>query len=181
MQYRQNLILRNGKACTLRNLVADDAEEMFACFQLTHGQTENLTTYPDENSYDESRERAYIEEKEKSADEIEICALMDGHIVGSAGIEAVRRAEKTRHRATYGISIDQAYWGMGIGRALTKACIACARQAGYAQLELEVVASNEAALALYRSEGFVEFGRNPKGFRARQQGWQEVVLMRLEL
>jgi hypothetical protein len=29
--------------------------------------------------------------------------------------------------------------------------------------------------------GFVEYGRNPKGFRSRTTGWQELVLMRLEL
>ena len=85
------------------------------------------------------------------------------------------------HRATFGIGIDQAYWGLGIGRALTEACIECARRAGYAQLELEAVAENRNALALYKSAGFVEYGRNPKGFRSRFSGWQELVLMRLEL
>ena len=64
---------------------------------------------------------------------------------------------------------------------MTEACIACARAAGYVQLELEAVAENERALALYRSLGFVEYGRNPKGFRSRLSGWQELVLMRLEL
>ena len=49
------------------------------------------------------------------------------------------------------------------------------------QLELEVVAENRAAIALYESVGFVEYGRNPKGFRSRFIGWQEVVLMRLDM
>ena len=53
--------------------------------------------------------------------------------------------------------------------------------AGYAQLELEVTAENKRAIELYKSEGFVEFGRNPKGFRSRESGWQELVLMRREL
>ena len=52
---------------------------------------------------------------------------------------------------------------------------------GYVQLELEAVAENEHALALYRSVGFVEYGRNPKGFRSRKTGWQKLVLMQLEL
>ena len=77
--------------------------------------------------------------------------------------------------------MDKAYWGLGVGRALTKACIECAKRAEYAQLELEVVAENRSAIALYESVGFVEYGRNPKGFRSRLTGWQEVVLMRLEL
>ena len=77
--------------------------------------------------------------------------------------------------------MDKAYWGLGIGRAMTEACIECAKTAGYVQLELEAVAENEHALALYRSVGFAEYGRNPKGFRSRISGWQAVVLMRLEL
>ena len=77
--------------------------------------------------------------------------------------------------------MDKAHWGLGIGRALTEGCIECARTAGYVQLELEAVAENESALALYRSVGFQEYGRNPKGFRFRLTGWQELVLMRLEL
>ena len=64
---------------------------------------------------------------------------------------------------------------------MTVACIECAKEAGYAQLELEVVAENRSALALYKSVGFVEYGRNPKGFRSRLTGWQELILMRLEL
>ena len=63
----------------------------------------------------------------------------------------------------------------------TEACIACARDAGYTQLELDVVADNAAALALYQSLGFTEYGRNPKGFRSRSGAWQALVLMRLEL
>lgn len=29
--------------------------------------------------------------------------------------------------------------------------------------------------------GFVEFGRNPRGIISRYRGWQELILMRLEL
>jgi len=44
-----------------------------------------------------------------------------------------------------------------------------------------VVADNRNAIALYESEGFVEYGRNPRGFLSRYAGWQELILMRLEL
>ena len=71
--------------------------------------------------------------------------------------------------------------GLGLGRALTEACIQCAKEAGYEQLELTVVAENERAIALYRKAGFVEFGRNPRGFRSRTSGYQEIVHMLLAL
>ena len=126
-------------------------------------------------------EARYLQERFESDNEIEILAEVDGRVVGTAGIGCVGSKEKLRHRAEFGIGVERAYWGLGLGRALTEACIECAKRAGYAQLELDVVAENERAIALYQSEGFVEYGRNPRGFRSRQTGWQELVLMRLEL
>ena len=76
---------------------------------------------------------------------------------------------------------EKAYWRLGIGRELTLACIECAKKAGYSQVELDVVADNSRAVSLYESVGFREYGRNPRGFRSRVSGWQELVLMRLEL
>lgn len=70
---------------------------------------------------------------------------------------------------------------MGIGSALTKACIDCAKSAGYKQLELEVVAENFNAIAMYKKLRFEEYGRNPRGFCSRYTGWQELILMRLSL
>ena len=45
----------------------------------------------------------------------------------------------------------------------------------YAQLELNVVAGNERAISMYRDMGFVEFGRNPRGFNSRESGFQELI------
>ena len=86
-----------------------------------------------------------------------------------------------KHRAGFGISVDKAFWGLGIGRELMRACIGCAKSAGNARFELDVVAENERAAAFYLSGGFAEYGRNPRGFRSRLTGWQELMLMRLEL
>lgn len=51
----------------------------------------------------------------------------------------------------------------------------------FTQLELSVVAENVGALSMYRKSGFVEYGRNPKGFCSRYTGFQELIYMRLEL
>ena len=88
---------------------------------------------------------------------------------------------KVGHRARFGISVLQEYWGMGIGRVLMETCIGCALRAGYTQLELEVVADNQRAVSLYRCAGFEEYGRNPRGYRSASSGYQELVHMRLEL
>ena len=181
MKYRKTVTLKDGRECCLRNGTEQDGAALLDIFTLTHTQTDYLLSYPDENTGTAEAEGQFLKAKTESVNEIELLAEIGGKVVGSAGIECVGAKEKVRHRAAFGIGLDKAYWGLGIGRALTRACIECARNAGYAQLELEVVAENQAALALYRSEGFTEYGRNPRGFRSRLTGWQELVLMRLEL
>ena len=181
MTYDQTITLKNGKTARLRNGVAADGAAVFENFNLTHAETDYLLSYPDEVTMTALQEAQFLREKTDSENEIELLAEVEGRIVGAAGIAARGKKEKIRHRADFGISIDQAYWGLGIGRALTRACIELARQAGYSQLELEAVADNAHALALYENEGFREYGRNPRGFRSRYTGWQELVYMRLEL
>ena len=181
MEYRETIILKDGRSCVLRNGTAADAQEVLNNFIRNHAQTDFLLTYPDEVTFTVEQEEKYLQTKADSPNAVELVAEVDGKIVGQAGIEAQGTADKMKHRASFGISIDRDYWGLGMGRALTRACIALAKQAGYKQLELQAVAENEHALALYKSEGFVEYGRNPRGFRSRQTGWQELVLMRMEL
>lgn len=181
MKYFKKLVLKNNKECLLRNAVASDAQQVYDIFNLTHSQTDFLLSYTDENSFDVEQERLFLIDKENSVNEIEICAIVDGRIVGTAGIEAIGKKDKVKHRAEFGISIEKNFWGMGIGRALTMSCIECAKTAGYVQLELDVVSENYRAISLYKSVGFSEYGRNPKGFFSRYAGWQEIVLMRIEL
>ena len=181
MKYDETVFLKDGRACRLRNGTEQDGVSALANYVLTHEQTDYLLTYPDENVMTAERESQFLKEKAESADEIELLAEDEGVVVGLAGVSRVGNAAKVRRRAEFGISIVRTYWRQGIGRALTRACVASARRAGYAQLELAVVAENSAAIALYRSEGFVEYGRNPRGFYSRYSGWQELVLMRLEL
>lgn len=181
MKYSQKIILKNGKEAILRGADAADGQAVYEIFNLTHEETDYLLSYPDENSFTPEQEADFLQKKTDSENEIEIIAVVDGKVVGTAGIEAVGGKYKVRHRADFGISVLKEYWGLGLGKALTAACIKCARDAGYTQLELNAVADNDRALALYRQAGFVEFGRNPLGFNSRQSGYQELVYMRLEL
>ncbi len=181
MIYNKTVLLKDGRTCVIRNGEERDAEGVLANFIATHGQTEFLSTYPDETTFTVEYEEAYLKRKKEAERDATLVAEVDGVITGTAGIDLISRSDKVKHRAHFGISIDKDWWGIGIGRALTEACIECARAAGYLQMELGVIADNERAISLYRSAGFTEYGRNPKGFRTRDGRWQEDILMRLEL
>ena len=181
MKYTQKIVLKNGTEALIRNGDAPDGANVYEAFNLTHAESDYLLSYPDENSYDLEQEAQFLAKKAESPNEIELVAIMDGKIAGMAGIEAVGSKYKVKHRAEFGISVLKEYWGLGLGKALMQACIQCAREAGYVQLELNVVAENERAIALYKSLGFEEFGRNPRGFNSRTSGFQELVYMLLKL
>ena len=181
MRYVAMVALTGGVELLVRNAVASDARALRETMRRTHSETAYLLSYPDEQGTDEEREARLLGETERSCNEVELVAIIDGRIVGSAGVSAVRSRRKVAHRARFGISILKEYWGMGIGRVLMDASIDCARQAGYTQLELEVVADNERAVSLYRRAGFEEYGRNPRGYHSTSVGYQELVYMRLEL
>ena len=181
MEYNRIVTLRNGTQCCLRSGTEADAQAVIDNFNLTHGETDYLLSYPDESSFNVEQEARFLKEKAESKNEVEILAVVNQTVVGTAGIDAVGTKFKLRHRAEFGVSVAKEYWGLGIGGALLDACVECARAAGFAQLELDVVADNARAISMYRKAGFVEFGRNPRGFYSRTAGFQELVHMRLEL
>lgn len=181
MLYSKTITLKDGRQCLLRQADADDASDYYDIFQQTHTETDYLLSYPEENDKSLDDMRAFLASSADSNDEIELIATVGGKVVACAGIGKVGGKDKVRHRAEFGVSVLKDYWGLGVGRALTAACIECAKATGYAQLELDVVEDNENAIALYRKMGFVEYGRNPRGFLSKLTGWQALVLMRLEL
>ena len=181
MKYFTKITLKDGRECILRNGTSADAEGALNVFLLTHEQTDFLLTYTDESSREVSKEAEYLKEREESDKEIEIGAEVDGYIAGTAGITCAGDKYKTRHRADFGIGIDEKYWNLGIGKAMLEACIECAGKAGYEQIELNVVSDNEKAFEMYKKAGFTEYGRNPRGFKSRMSGYQELIYMRREL
>ena len=181
MKYRNEITIKNGQKCIIRNGTFEDGPEVSTFFTTTHGETDYLLSYPEESTRDDEKQSNYLKETTESDREIELLAIVDGKVVGMAGFNAIGSKYKVRHRAEFGITVSKNYWGQGIGKAIMNACIACARQAGYTQLELDVVSDNERAISLYKKLGFIEYGRNPKGFQSKYSGFQELIYMRLEL
>jgi ribosomal protein S18 acetylase RimI-like enzyme len=79
--------------------------------------------------------------------------------------------------AEFGMFVETNDRGRGLGRRLLDAGEKLARERGFPSLELEVYAHNDAAVALYRSVGFEEFGDRYPELRTSGELY-EVVRMR---
>lgn len=181
MQYFSESRLRDGRTLVIRGATVADAEAGRAVYARAHEETDYLLKSPEEAWIPLEDQQSRYAVSESGERDGELLAFVDGELAGMAGLFGIGSPGKISHRAEYGISILESYWRLGIGRALTEAIIECARTAGYTQLELEVVADNTRAIALYESLGFTEYGRNPRGFRTKDGSYQELVLMRNEL
>ena len=111
MTYHQIIQLKNGVSCCLRNGTAADGQAALDNFILTHAETDNLLTYPEENTLTATQEGEYLQAKTESPNEVEILAIVDGKVAGTAGINAVGGCYKLQHRAEFGISIAKEFWG----------------------------------------------------------------------
>lgn len=177
MRYYRKIRTKTGKTCILRTPAAKDAEEILAHMRLTSGETDYMLRYPDEITLSVKDERALLERMAASPNEIMIAGEIDGKLVANAGFSPVLPCEKARHRADFGISVQRAYWGQGIGSAILEGILDSARQAGYRQIELDVVSGNERGAALYRKFGFRTYGTLERACLLRDGSWQTLYLM----
>ncbi|MFO1325608.1 MAG: GNAT family N-acetyltransferase [Burkholderiales bacterium] len=84
-----------------------------------------------------------------------LVAVVDGEVVGNAGLHAAGASPRRRHAAGIGMAVRDDWHGRGVGTALLTAIIDLADNwLDYTRLELTVYTDNAAAFALYRKFGF---------------------------
>lgn len=82
------------------------------------------------------------------------------------------------HIANASYAVDRDCRGMHVGRRLVEDCLVQAGACGFRVLQFNaVVASNAAALALYRSLGFTDLGVVPGGFRNGRGAYEDIHVM----
>ena len=105
-------------------------------------------------------------------------ADLDDKIVG--GCDAIPADGGRSHLGDLGMGVLAEFRGQGIGKQLLQATIDKVRESGLEKIELSVYSSNEPAIALYRSLGFVEEGRKRRG-RLVEGIYDDVLVMGLLL
>ena len=105
-------------------------------------------------------------------------AFVENQLVAMASVLPVSDShERYRHRGGFGISVLQGYWNQGIASLLIPRVLECAHQAGYEQVELEVLTDNEKAISLYQRHGFREYGCRPHDVKMRDGSYRDALLM----
>ena len=112
---------------------------------------------------------------------IYLVAERDGKIVGHAFLEPLH-LKAICHVAELSIGVHHGWQEKGIGTALMEELIAWAKQSKTIEkIELNVRASNDRAIALYKKMGFIEEGRLKKRIKINESQYIDDVLMALDI
>jgi ADP-ribose pyrophosphatase YjhB (NUDIX family)/ribosomal protein S18 acetylase RimI-like enzyme len=104
--------------------------------------------------------------------------VIDGQVAGFGYWRRHPRPTYAPHADLERLLVDPAHRRRGLGRALLRDLVRSATAAGVEVLTLDVRGGNLAALALYRREGFAEYGRLPDFVAVGPDRWDKVLLAR---
>lgn len=180
MRINEEIVNVRGHELLLRNATEDDAEMLLDYLRVTCGETRFLVKEPEEITLTLEQEKEFINKNNDSENNLLIIGFLDGEYVGNCSLMG-NNPSRYRHRASIGIALFQKYTGMGIGRAMIEKLVAVAREKGLEQIELEVVADNERAIALYKKMGFEIYGTMPNNMKYKDDTYADVYWMMKKL
>ena len=160
----KTITLKNGQTCILRSAEAKDAAQLVDVIKTVAGETYHLIRKPEEVTYTVEKELAMIADMEAAERQTLIVAEVEGEIAGSCSLHTAGKYARIRHRSSFGISLMQKSWRLGIGTAMMQTLLETAASLGYEQMELEVVGDNERGIALYKKLGYEEIAIVPCQF-----------------
>ena len=169
--------LPNGKVLTVRSVSAADAETYCKFKNTTYRETHFLARDPEEGHYELEKVRNGLVACEESPVNFEVGVFDGEEQVGDVAVCCVKNALKTRHRAVMGISIEQKYWGCGLGHFLMQLAVDQTRANGFEQLELGVYSDNARAIHLYEKFGFERYGIQPRAFKLKDGTYRDEIIM----
>lgn len=141
----------------IREATVDDAEAMIAFLNIVGGESDNLMHGANGFNVPVEGVKRRIQASSDADNSVILIALAGNEIIGRAEL-AGYPGTRIHHNAKFSISVRKDYWNMKIGTKLMTEIVACAEKMNLRNIELEVVADNAAAIALYHKMGFSDIG-----------------------
>jgi RimJ/RimL family protein N-acetyltransferase len=141
----------------IREAEIDDAEEMISYLNIVGGESDNLMHGHEGFKVPVEAVKRRIQASHDADNSIILIALAGEKIIARAELAGYPGA-RLHHNAKLSISVRKDYWNKKIGTMLMTEIIGHAKKMNLHNIELEVVAGNTAAIALYHKMGFSDVG-----------------------
>lgn len=173
----KEVLLKNEKYCLFRSPKEEDAETLLKYMKETSGETSYLMREPEEVTLTLEQEREFIEAKNASERDLLLMVFVEGCHAGNGALNSHGSFKRYAHRCSVSLALYERFWGMGIGGRLLDFLLNKAKELGYEQAELEVVAENQRAISLYLKKGFQFYGRIPHSMKYKDRTYAEEYTM----
>ncbi|MBR3294404.1 MAG: GNAT family N-acetyltransferase [Oscillospiraceae bacterium] len=177
MHYSKTHFAKDGRSVLVRTALSHDAAAITAISNQCYRDSPFLSKGPEDPEDSVAGTLAYIEDLLDAEREAFLVAVTGDQIVGFAHLDGCGTKKKTKHRCEFALSIQQGFRGQGIGRCLVDSLISLAADAGYEQIELNVIEANTPGVSLYQSCGFQTSGRLPHAFKYPNGDYGDYLIM----
>ena len=166
-----------GRTIVLRNARPEDSADLIKYLKITSAETPYLIREPDEITITEEKEKQFIQDKIDAERELMLVAFDSGKHIGNCSLMSIAPYRRYSHRCEVAIALYKEYCGCGIGKAMLQTVLDVAKSVGYEQAELEVMAHNQEAIAMYEKLGFKKFGTFPDNMKYSDGSYMDAYWM----
>lgn len=173
----RTITLKDGRSCTLRPTHPDDAADMITYLKMISEETRFVLRTPEEVTFTLEQEQNILGQLLEAPGSVMMLAEVDGQVAGNCSISGMGYKSRIRHRCSMAIALKKDFWNLGIGYAMITYLTELAKEIGFEQMELEVVADNERGKKLYEKCGFTETGRRMRAMKYDDGTYADEIIM----
>lgn len=166
---------KKGLRYRVRLATRADAEELSAIRLKIDGETEHLDREAGEDFLTAADFMRIIDEDQAEARNLFLVCEINQQVIGFLRAKG-NRLKRTNHKVDFGIAILKEYWGYSIGQQMLVSMIDWADSTGIRKIALQVLETNESAIALYKKLGF-EVEGILKEDKYLSNGYQNTLVM----
>jgi RimJ/RimL family protein N-acetyltransferase len=173
-------LTKDGRQFTIRKPSVDDAEEIINYSKQLFASTDQVLTTLEEYTITIENEIKWIEDLNDNPNSLLLIAEMDNSVIGLLFF-IPNTKKKILHTGEFGVSVHPAYQGQRIGQCLIENLLEWSRK--NVQIEkvfLQVFATNDNAIKLYKTLGFIEEGRHSKAIKQMDGTYVDIIQMYIE-
>jgi RimJ/RimL family protein N-acetyltransferase len=170
-------VTKDGRAYVIRRPVEEDAAGIIQYSKEVFASTDQVLTMVEEYTITVENEIAWINNFNHNPDALALVAEWEGKIIGLLFFMPNTK-KKNRHTGEFGVNVHPHFQAVGVGRRLIESLLQWAGEnSRIEKVYLQVFATNQPAIKLYRSLGFAEEGRHINAIKQPNGIYVDVLQM----
>lgn len=173
----QTYLTTENQLFIIREANENDAERLIEFGKIIFAAYDQVLTTLEEYTVTVDQQKLWINSFAEHPSAVILIAEMDGQIIALLDF-STKSKNKIKHSGEFGVSVHPDFKGKGVGRKMIEELLLWAeRNNGVEKVFLNVFATNENAISLYRTLGFTEEGRHLRAIKQPSGEYIDLIQM----